>query len=233
MQIAIGRFTRSRLLSLSLGAAAALPLVLALSGPAFALSDLQPATSGTPAATAPAVDATKPAGDAAAPADASKPAATAPAKSAEISFDVSKAPAPVQKMRQEIIDAATAGDVKKIAELMKASHTDLGPDNSGNDIESSLKDMSGDGDGLEILSIMLDVLSTGYAHVDAGTPNELYVWPYFTQKQLDKMTPAEKVDIMRLVTAGDYADMLEYGNYNFYRVGITPDGKWKLFLSGN
>lgn len=229
MQVANGRSSRFRLFSVSLGAAAALPLFLAMSQPVLALSDLQPATNGAPAATAPAAEATKPASDAATPTDASKPAE----KSVEISFDVAKAPAAVQKMRQEIIDAATAGDVKKIAELMKASHTDLGPDNSGNDIESSLKDMSGDGDGLEILSIILDVLSTGYAHVDAGTPNELYVWPYFTHKQLDKMTPAEKVDIMRLVTAGDFADMLEYGNYNFYRVGITPDGKWKLFLSGN
>jgi hypothetical protein len=84
-----------------------------------------------------------------------------------------------------------------------------------------------------VLSIVLDVLSTGYAHVGAGTANDLYVWPYFTEKQLSTMTPAEKVDLMRLVTAGDFADMLEYGSYNFYRVGISADGKWKQFLSGN
>ncbi len=81
----------------------------------------------------------------------------------EISFDISKAPAAVQKARQEIIDAATAGDVKKVAALMKASQTNLGPDNANADPESALKDMSGDGDGLEVLSIMLDVLATGYA----------------------------------------------------------------------
>ena len=235
MQIASGRTRRSRFLKASLSAAL-VPAFLAIGAPAFALSDLQPAGQTAPAATVPAANA--PAATDQKPADA----ATAPAAGADasktkgpvdISFDISKTPAAVQKMRQDIIEAATAGDVKKVAALMKANQTDLGPDNTGNDPESALKDMSGDGDGLEVLSIILDVLSTGYAHVGAGTPNEMYVWPYFTEKQLTALTPAEKVDLMRLVTAGDFADMQEYGSYNFYRVGLTADGKWKLFLSGN
>jgi hypothetical protein len=240
MQIASGRTRRSRFLKASLSAAL-VPAFLAMGGTAFALSDLQPAgqtppAANAPAASAPAANAPTAAGQK--PADAgTAPAAGADASKTkgpvEISSDISKAPAAVQKMRQDIIEAATAGDVKKVAALMKANQTDLGPDNTGNDSESALKDMSGDGDGLEVLSIMLDVLSTGYAHVGAGTPNEMYVWPYFTEKQLTALTPAEKVDLMRLVTAGDFADMQEYGSYNFYRVGLTADGKWKLFLSGN
>ena len=39
--------------------------------------------------------------------------------------------------------------------------------------------------------------------------------------------------MLRLVTAGDFADMLEFGGYNFYRVGITPDGQWKFFVAGD
>jgi hypothetical protein len=35
------------------------------------------------------------------------------------------------------------------------------------------------------------------------------------------------------VTAGDFAEMEEGGNYNFYRVGITPDGQWKFFVAGD
>lgn len=237
MQIEAGRKQHSRFLKVSL-CAAIVPAWLALALPAHALSDLPPADQSTPGATATAPAApteTKPADTGAmkAPAEATKPATAEAGKSVEVGFDVTKAPQAVQKMRQEIIDAATAGDVKKIAALMKANQTDLGPDNSGNDIESALKDMSGDGDGLEVLSIILDVLSTGYAHVGAGTANDMYVWPYFTEKQLSTLTPSEKVDLMRLVTAGDMADMMEYGSYNFYRVGISADGKWKQFLSGN
>ncbi len=230
MQIASGRTRRSSFIKSSL-AAALVPAWLALGAPAYALSDLQqtPPAASAPAATAPA--ATSPA------ATDSKPAAGADATKAkgpvEISFDFTKAPPAVQKTRQEIIDAATAGDVTKIAALLKAGQADLGPDNTNANPESALKDMSGDADGLEVLSIMLDVLSTGYAHVGAGTANDMYVWPYFTQKDVKTLSPAEKVDLMRLVTAGDFADMQEYGSYNFYRVGIAADGKLKQFISGN
>lgn len=230
MQIASGRTRRSRFVKSSL-TAALVPALLALAAPAYALSDLQQAppaanapAASAPAATAPAATDTKPA----AGADATKTKGPV-----EISFDITKAPAAVQKTRQDIIDAASAGDVKKVAALLKASQADLGPDNANADPESALKDMSGDGDGLEVLSIMLDVLSTGYAHVGAGTANDMYVWPYFTEKDIKTLTQAEKVDLMRLVTAGDFADMQEYGSYNFYRVGISADGKLKQFLSGN
>lgn len=233
MQIASGRTRNSRFIKSSL-TVALVPAWLALSAPAFALSDLQPAPQTPPAASAPT--ATAPTATAPAATD-SKPAAGADAAKTkgpvEISFDITKAPAAVQKTRQDIIDAASAGDVKKLAALLKASQADLGPDNTNSDPESALKDMSGDGDGLEVLSIMLDVLSTGYAHVGAGTANDMYVWPYFSEKDIKTLTPAEKVDLMRLVTAGDFADMQEYGSYNFYRVGISADGKLKQFLSGN
>lgn len=231
MQIASGRTPGSRLLKSSL-AVALVPAWLALGAPAYALSDLPAAQATPPAASAPAATApTAPAATDNKPAAAADTAKTKAA--AEISFDITKAPAAVQKTRQDIMDAASAGDVKKVAALLKASQADLGPDNANADPESALKDMSGDGDGLEVLSIMLDVLSAGYAHVGAGTANDMYVWPYFTQKDIKTLTQAEKVDLMRLVTAGDFADMQEYGSYNFYRVGIAADGKLKQFTSGN
>lgn len=235
MQIASGRTRRSRFVKSSL-TAALVPALLALAAPAHALSDLQQAppaanAPAAPAPTAPAATDGKPAATGTAPAAGTD--ATKAKGPVEISFDITKAPAAVQKTRQEIVDAASAGDVKKVAALLKASQADLGPDNSNADPESALKDMSGDGDGLEVLSIMLDVLSTGYAHVGAGTANDMYVWPYFTQKDIKTLTQAEKVDLMRLVTAGDFADMQEYGSYNFYRVGIAADGKLKQFTSGN
>lgn len=231
MQIASGRTPGSRFLKSSL-AVALVPAWLALGAPAYALSDLPAAQATPPAASAPA--ATSPTAPAATDNKPAAAADTAKTKAAaEISFDITKAPAAVQKTRQDIMDAASAGDVKKVAALLKASQADLGPDNANADPESALKDMSGDGDGLEVLSIMLDVLSAGYAHVGAGTANDMYVWPYFTQKDIKTLTQAEKVDLMRLVTAGDFADMQEYGSYNFYRVGIAADGKLKQFTSGN
>ena len=97
----------------------------------------------------------------------------------------------------------------------------------------ALKAVSGDSDGIEILAILLDILSTGFVHLDQGSAEEAYVWPYFAGKSLGLLTPQEKVELLRIVTAGDVAEMQEYGNYNFFRVGITPDGRWKFLTVGD
>ena len=34
-------------------------------------------------------------------------------------------------------------------------------------------------------------------------------------------------------TGGDYEDMKNFGAYIFYRAGITPDGRWRFFVSGD
>jgi hypothetical protein len=158
------------------------------------------------------------------------------AKSVEVIYDINKAPEPVRKLREMIVEAAASGDLERLRPLMNVGgglkQTQVTADDPGEDPIKSLHDLSGDADGIEVLSILLDIMSTGFAHVGAGTPDELYVWPYFAEKDIKTLTAPEKVDLMRIVTAGDYSDMLEFGGYNFYRVGITPDGKWKFFSAG-
>jgi hypothetical protein len=157
-------------------------------------------------------------------------------KQVEFLFDISKAPDAVRKMREMIVEAAASGDPERLRPLMNIggglNQTQVTADDPGEDPIKSLHDLSGDQDGIEVLSILLDLLSTGFAHVGQGTPDEMYVWPYFAEKDIKALTAPEKVDLMRIVTAGDYSDMIEFGGYNFYRVGITPDGKWKFFSAG-
>jgi hypothetical protein len=172
--------------------------------------------------------------------EAAKPDAAAeaeadaePAVKAEIIHDFSKLPEPVRKLREAIVEAAASGDVERMRPIMDpgAKKTD-GPDQNEDPIET-LKSFSGDTEGLEILAIMLDLMQTGVARIEAGTPDEVYVWPYFVGKPLNELTPPEKVDLLRIVTAGDLAAMDEAGGYNFYRIGISPDGKWKFIVSGD
>lgn len=159
---------------------------------------------------------------------------TTPEMSVVIEHDISKAPEPVRKLRQEIIDAAASGDIEKLRPFIAAGQNQLRIDGSDSeDPIAALKSYSGDPDGLEVLAIIIDLLSTGYAHIDAGTPDEAYVFPYFAGKPLNTLTAPEKVELLRIITAGDLADMQEYGNYSFYRVGISPDGKWKFFTAGD
>ena len=96
-----------------------------------------------------------------------------------------------------------------------------------------LKSASGDGEGIEILAILIDVLNAGYARVEAGSDDEIYVWPYFTQVDLSRLTKPQLVELFRIVTAGDYQSMIDFGAYNFYRIGITPDGKLQFFVAGD
>ncbi|KAA3504528.1 hypothetical protein DXM27_04725 [Rhizobium rhizogenes] len=157
-----------------------------------------------------------------------------PEMSVVIEHDISKAPEAVRKLRQQIIDAAASGDIEKLRPFIAAGQNAFRIDSGdGEDPIAALKSYSGDPDGLEVLAIIIDLLSTGYAHVDAGTPDEAYVFPYFAGKPLNTLTPPEKVELLRIITAGDLADMQELGNYSFYRIGISPDGKWKFFTAGD
>ena len=60
----------------------------------------------------------------------------------------------------------------------------------------------------------------------------MYVWPYFYRYPLDKLSPSQLVELFRIVTASDFAEMQNHGTYMFYRVGIGPDGTWHFFVAG-
>jgi hypothetical protein len=39
--------------------------------------------------------------------------------------------------------------------------------------------------------------------------------------------------LFRIITGADYKDMVEFGVYSFYRLGIAPDGTWQFFVAGD
>ncbi|MEN0002277.1 MAG: hypothetical protein AAF940_15470, partial [Pseudomonadota bacterium] len=155
--------------------------------------------------------------------------------SVSVSYDLSLLPQPVRRMRELIIEAAKAGDAEKLRPLIGsgADTTRLSFGDIEEDPISYLRSISGDQQGHEILAILQEVLEAGYVHLDAGTDTELYVWPYFFALPLEQLTPVQRVELFKLVTAGDYEDMLSFGAYIFFRVGITPQGRWLFFVAGD
>ena len=153
----------------------------------------------------------------------------------EVIYDIGKAPEAVRRMRELIVEAAASGDIERLRPLLGkgVTETQVSIVESEEGPVETLKGQSGDTEGIEVLAILLDVLATGFVHTGQGTPDEMYVWPYFAEKSVTTLTPPEKVELLRIVTAGDFADMQEFGSYNFYRVGITPDGQWKFFITGD
>ncbi|PSJ61273.1 hypothetical protein [Pseudaminobacter soli (ex Li et al. 2025)] len=152
----------------------------------------------------------------------------------EIIYDVSKLPEPVQRVRQQLLDVAAAGDIEKLRALIGTGDdaTQLSVAGLDEDPIAFLKEQSGDKNGEEVLAIMENLLNAGYVHLDPGTPEEIYAWPYFFAMPLDRLSARQRVELFKIVTAGDYEDMKSYGVYNFYRLGITPQGKWAFFVAG-
>jgi hypothetical protein len=153
----------------------------------------------------------------------------------EVHYDVSKLPAPAQRMHELITAACRSGDIEKLRPLigMSDSATQLSLAGLEGDPIEFLREISGDDPGQEIMAILLEVLEAGYVHLEAGTPNEIYVWPYFFALPLDRLSAPQRVELFKIVTAGDYEDMKTYGTYNFYRAGITPEGRWVFFVAGD
>jgi len=154
----------------------------------------------------------------------------------EILRDISLLPEPVRNARALMIKAAKEGNIEELRPLIRTdgeNTTQLSLGGVEGDPVAFLKELSGDDEGHEILAILEEVLEAGYVHLDAGTENEIYLWPYFFAVPLDSLTGAQRVELFRLVTAGDYEDMKNFGAYIFYRVGIRPDGSWAFFVAGD
>lgn len=152
----------------------------------------------------------------------------------QVLYDTSYLPKPVARMHAQMMDAALSGDINRMRVILESN--EVMPTLSFGEIEDPidfLKESSGDGEGYEILAILADTLDAGFLHVDAGTPQEMYVWPYFARYPLHALTPDEKVELFRIVTSADFAEMEEFGAWTFYRVGIGPDGTLHYFVAGD
>ena len=152
------------------------------------------------------------------------------AEEVQVGRDVSKLPAEVQRMRQAILQAAMSGDIEELRlpidmnELHPIFAKDRTPDPIG-----YLKSVSADGNGREMLAILFNLLTTGYAIKNAGTKNEMIVWPYHAAIPLSGLTPSQEVEIYRFLPPARVKEMAAAGKYSFYSVGIGRDGVWHYF----
>jgi hypothetical protein len=155
-------------------------------------------------------------------------------EAAEIITDLARLPAPVARTREQILAAARSGDLDKLAALMRSGPVmpvfTFGDDK---DPVAFWKANYPDSEGIEALSILVSILEAGFVHVDQGTPQDMFVWPYFVRVPLKMLSPPQRVELFRIVTGADYKDMVDFGVYVFYRLGIAPDGSWHFFVAGD
>ena len=153
----------------------------------------------------------------------------------EVLYDIDALPEPVRRMRELIMEACLSGEIGRLRPLISSGEegTQLSFGETSGDPIQFLLDVSGDDEGHEILAILYEVLAAGFVRIDEEQTGEMYVWPYFFAVPLEKLDGRQRVELFKLVTAGDYEDMKNYGAYIFYRVAISAEGRWLFFVAGD
>jgi hypothetical protein len=151
---------------------------------------------------------------------------------AEILRDPKLLPAEVERVRKAILEAAVSGniDAMRVPVEMNEIPPIISEEKAGDPIDYWRK-VSGDGEGREILAVLIQLFRAGFVRQGEGTNEELYVWPYFAEMPLDQLTPAQEVELLTLVPPDRFKAMKQAGRYDHYRIGITHDGRWHYFTT--
>lgn len=188
-----------------------------------------PPTPSSPAQTAPPPAQPRPAQQAQTP---PRPARRPPA-SVDLLPDNEDLRERVGSMREKLILAAKSGNIERLGIVFQTNETmPVFARGGERDPIAFWKQASGDGNGHEILAILLNILDLPPALINKGTPQEMYVWPYLAHVPLASLTPQQSVDLYRLMTAQDVRDMRTLNAWVFWRLGIGPDGTLHYFLAG-
>jgi hypothetical protein len=145
-------------------------------------------------------------------------------------YDFHSLPGPVKNMVERIAGAAETGEIENMRTVIESN--ELKPMVADAYVEDPIafwKKQSADGSGRDVLAAMLDVMSSGFVRVGQGQ-DEIYIWPYFAETDLSKLTPAQEVEFYRLVSPALAVPMKKDGKYRYYRLGISPSGVWHYFL---
>lgn len=163
-----------------------------------------------------------------------KEGTAAGAKPVEVRYGTEGLPAPVLEMRDAILSAVRSGRIEDLRTAVELN--ELKPaiaDKAVADPIAHWREMSGDGEGREILAALGQLLDGGYVVLPLGRDlenNRVYVWPYFAEMDIRKLTPAQEVELLRLVPAAAFKEMKQSGRYTFYKLGIGADGVWHFFV---
>ncbi len=174
---------------------------------------------------------------------AAKPAAAAETSEAakgntpvayERRTDMAKLPRPVAEMIDAILVAVNSGEIEDLRTAIEWN--ELPPAFAADPVDEPiafLKEASADKSGHQMLAILGNLLAVGPARQHLGRDPEnsgVFVWPYLAERPLDQLTPAEEVDLYRLVPPDIIIAMRAAKRWTWYRVVIGADGTWHAFM---
>ncbi|MCZ4271332.1 hypothetical protein [Maritalea porphyrae] len=153
----------------------------------------------------------------------------------DIHRDLANLPAAVATTREELMAAAKSGDTEMLRAILKRQ-TNV-PVVSFGDVADPidfLRESSNDGEGRELLAIMIELMEAPYSimPMENGEP-EIYVWPAYATNNLENLSPSELIDVYKIVSHQDLEEMQLFGGWYFFRVGIDANGEWRYFVAGD
>jgi hypothetical protein len=156
---------------------------------------------------------------------------------AQIRYSTDGLPRTVLDLREVLQGAVESGQIEELVQTYAEAHVkpDIGAA-QGADPAAHWRRLSGDGQGREVLAALSLILEAGYAEIRRGADienNKLYVWPYFAEMPLSKLTPRQEVELLRLVPASVAKEMKEKGKYTHWRLVIGADGTWHALRKGD
>lgn len=158
------------------------------------------------------------------------PLAPLPGEEGPAIYDLNRLPPDIKSTLEDIVVTAQGGDIEAMREVLEQN--ELKPMLSAQPVSDPIefwKKQSADGQGREILAAMLNVFSAGFAKKGEGN-NATYVWPYFADLDLTRLTPSQEVELYRVVPPPEAMAMKKAGKYGYYRAGIGSDGVWHYFM---
>jgi hypothetical protein len=141
-------------------------------------------------------------------------------------------PPNVEDMREQILAAVHAGDIAELKGAIEWNEIkpDFGKDAGGDPI--AYWSSQPGGHGRDVLAVFANVFSLPPARLALGRDPEnslVYVWPYLAELPLESLTPAEQVDLYRLMPAAEAQAMIAAKKWTWWRLAIGADGTWHTF----
>lgn len=164
---------------------------------------------------------------------AAKSGTTARATGSKAGAAADTLPTPVVEMRDAILAAARSGRIEEMQSAIALN--ELKPEFDAAPVPDPIafwRKISGDGEGREVLADAINILEMPFAVVPFGKDienNRIFVWPYLAETAIDKLTPPQEVDLLRIVSPDDAKTMKEKKKYTGWRIAIGADGTWHSF----
>jgi hypothetical protein len=151
--------------------------------------------------------------------------------------DLATLPAPVRALRDKILAACATGDIEALR--IPIDWNEVRPlfergarRPAGADPIETLKSLSSDRAGREILSLARAVLTQPFLRITRG-PFESYEWPAYARRPTPPTNEEESRALWACVRFVDLAPSNAQGRPKVMRIGVGADGVWHYFWNAD